>query len=257
MDIKDSISIITGGASGLGEATARSLVEKGGQVALIDLDNEKGEYLTAQLGDAAIFCPGDVSREKEMDAVIEKVKEAFGTIHIIVNCAGVGGDVKIVGKEGVMPLEAFNRTLQINLIGTFNVIRAAASTLMANNPNKKGERGVCINTSSIAAFDGQIGQSAYSSSKGGIVSMTLTLAREFAQHGIRVMTILPGIMDTPLLAKLPEKVRERLGLQVPFPPRLGEPSEFAFLACHIVENTYLNGEYIRLDGGLRMGFGRK
>lgn len=257
MEIKDSVSIITGGASGLGEATARTLVEKGGRVALIDMDQERGERLVAELGNAAIFCPGDVAQEKEMDGVVEKVKEAFGTFQVVVNCAGVGGDIKVVGKKGVMPLEAFNRTIQINLIGTFNVIRATASTLMENDPNNKGERGVYINTSSIAAFDGQVGQSAYSSSKGGIVSMTLTLAREFANNGIRVLTILPGIMDTPLLAQLPEKVRERLGLQVPFPPRLGEPSEFASLACHIVENTYLNGEYIRLDGGLRMAFGRK
>ncbi len=257
MDIKNSVAIITGGASGLGEATARALVERGGRVALLDLDKEMGERLASELGDAAIFCPGDVSNEKEVDGVVEKVKDAFGTFQVVVNCAGVGGDIKVVGKKGVMPLEAFNRTIQINLIGTFNVIRATASSLMENNPNNKGERGVYINTSSIAAYDGQVGQSAYSSSKGGIVSMTLTLAREFANNGIRVMTILPGVMDTPLLAKLPEKIRERLAMQVPFPPRLGEPSEFASLACHIVENAYLNGEHIRLDGGMRMGFGRK
>jgi len=257
MDIKNSAAIITGGASGLGEATARALIEKGGRVALIDLDRERGESLVAELGDAAVFCPGDVASEKEVDGIVDKVKEAFGTFQIVLNCAGVGGDIKVVGRDGVMPLEAFNRTIQINLIGTFNVIRATASTLMENNPNDKGERGVYINTASIAAQDGQVGQAAYSSSKGGIVSLTLTLAREFANNGIRIMTILPGIMDTPLLAKLPEKIRERLALQVPFPPRLGEPSEFASLACHIVENTYLNGEHIRLDGGLRMGFGRK
>ncbi len=257
MDIKNSVAIITGGASGLGEATARALVERGGRVALLDLDKEMGERLASELGDAAIFCPGDVSNEKEVDGVVEKVKDAFGTFQIVVNCAGVGGDIKVVGKKGVMPLEAFNRTIQINLIGTFNVIRATASSLMENNPNNKGERGVYINTSSIAAYDGQVGQSAYSSSKGGIISMTLTLARDFANNGIRIMTILPGVMDTPLLAKLPEKIRERLAMQVPFPPRLGEPSEFASLACHIVENAYLNGEHIRLDGGMRMGFGRK
>ncbi|MBL7212328.1 MAG: SDR family oxidoreductase [Desulfobacteraceae bacterium] len=257
MDIGNSAAIITGGASGLGEATARALVAKGGRVALIDLDRERGENLVAELGDAAVFCPGDVSNEKEVEGIVDKVKEAFGTFQIVLNCAGVGGDIKVVGRDGVMPLEAFNRTIQINLIGTFNVIRATASTLMDNNPDDKGERGVYINTASIAAQDGQVGQAAYSSSKGGIVSMTLTLAREFANNGIRIMTILPGIMDTPLLAQLPEKIRERLALQVPFPPRLGEPSEFASLACHIVENTYLNGEHIRLDGGLRMGFGRK
>ncbi|NQU16002.1 MAG: SDR family NAD(P)-dependent oxidoreductase [Desulfobacteraceae bacterium] len=257
MDIGNSAAIITGGASGLGEATARALVAKGGRVALIDLDRERGEKLVAELGDAAVFCPGDVSNEKEVEGIVDKVKEAFGAFQIVLNCAGVGGDIKVVGRDGVMPLEAFNRTIQINLIGTFNVIRATASTLMENNPDEKGERGVYINTASVAAQDGQVGQAAYSSSKGGIVSLTLTLAREFANNGIRTMTILPGIMDTPLLAQLPEKIRERLALQVPFPPRLGEPSEFASLACHIVENTYLNGEHIRLDGGLRMGFGRK
>ena len=253
METKRSKSIITGGASGLGEATARALVNSGGQVALIDLDQERGERLAAELGDSAIFCPGDVTREKEMDTTVEKIKKAFGTYHIVVNCAGIGGSVKIVGKEGVMPLERFKLTIQINLVGTFNVIRATASTLMANTPNEEGERGLYINTASIAAFDGQVGQAAYSSSKGGIVSMTLPLAREFAPDGIRVMTILPGIMDTPMLNKLPEKAKERLGQQVPYPPRLGKPAEFASLACHIVQNPYLNGEFIRLDGGLRMG----
>jgi 3-hydroxyacyl-CoA dehydrogenase/3-hydroxy-2-methylbutyryl-CoA dehydrogenase len=257
MEIKNSTSIITGGVSGLGEATARALVNSGGRVALIDLDQEKGEKLAAELGDAAIFCPGDVTREKQMDAAVGRIKEAFGTFHIVVNCAGIGGSVKIVGKEGIMPLERFNRTVQVNLHGTFIVIRATASTLMENDPNEEGERGVYINTSSIAAFDGQVGQAAYSASKGGVVSMTLTLAREFAANGIRIMTILPGIMDTPLLGELEERVRERLGKQVPFPPRLGKPVEFASLACHIVQNPYLNGEFIRLDGGLRMGFGRK
>jgi NAD(P)-dependent dehydrogenase (short-subunit alcohol dehydrogenase family) len=257
MDTTNSVAIITGGASGLGEATARSLVEKGSRVALIDMDQERGEKLVTELGDAAIFCPGDVSNEKEVEGIVETVKKTFGTFQVVINCAGVGGDIKIVGKEGVMPLEAFNRTIQINLVGTFNVVRATASTLMENNPNDKGERGVYINTASIAAQDGQVGQAAYASSKGGVVSLTLTLAREFANNGIRIMTILPGIMDTPLLGKLPENIRERLAKQVPFPPRLGDPSEFASLACHIIENTYLNGEHIRLDGGLRMGFGRR
>ncbi len=192
-----------------------------------------------------------------MDEVVEKIKEAFGTIHVVVNCAGIGGSVKIVGKEGIMPVESFNRTIQVNLVGTFNVIRATASTLMDNRANEEGERGVYINTSSIAATDGQVGQSAYSSSKGGIISMTLTLAREFAHDGIRIMTILPGIFHTPLLAKNPQKVLDRLSQQVPFPPRLGKPEEFASLVCHIIQNPYLNGECIRLDGGLRMGFGRK
>lgn len=257
MEINDTTSIITGGASGLGEATARALVGSGGRVALTDLNREKGEALASELGDAARFFPLNVAHHEEVDAVVEKIKKAFGTFHIVVNCAGIGGSVKIVGKNGVMPVDLFNNTVNVNLGGTFNVIRATASTLMENTPNGEGERGVYINTASIAAFDGQVGQAAYSASKGGIVSMTLTLAREFAHDGIRIMTILPGIFNTPLLAQLPEEVRERLGKQVPCPPRLGKPDEFASLACHIVKNAYLNGEFIRLDGGLRMGFGRK
>ncbi len=257
MELKNCTAVITGGASGLGEATARAIVKAGGKVALLDLDEERGPKLAEELGKTAIFFPADVTQEKGMDRVVEKIKESFGTFQAVVNCAGIGGSVKIVGKEGVMPLERFNRTIQINLIGTFNVIRATASTLMANTPNEEGERGVVINTASIAAFDGQIGQAAYSSSKGGVVSLSLTLAREFANNGIRIMAILPGIMDTPMLMKLDEVQRGRLAQQIPFPARLGKPAEFASLACHIIQNPYLNGEFIRLDGGLRMGFGRK
>jgi 3-hydroxyacyl-CoA dehydrogenase/3-hydroxy-2-methylbutyryl-CoA dehydrogenase len=257
MDIKNCTAVITGGASGLGEATARSIVKAGGKVALLDLDGERGPKLAEELGKTALFFPADVTQEDGMDRVVEKIKEAFGTFQAVVNCAGIGGSVKVVGKEGVMPLERFNRTVQINMIGTFNVIRATASTLMANTPNEEGERGVVINTASIAAFDGQIGQAAYSSSKGGVVSLSLTLAREFANNGIRIMSILPGIMDTPMMLRLDELKRERLAQQIPFPARLGKPAEFASLACHIIQNPYLNGEYIRLDGGLRMGFGRK
>jgi 3-hydroxyacyl-CoA dehydrogenase / 3-hydroxy-2-methylbutyryl-CoA dehydrogenase len=256
MDIKDCTSVITGGASGLGEATARFIVAAGGRVALLDMDREKGIKLAEELGKAAFFLEADVAQEEGMNRVVEKIKEAFGTFQVVVNCAGIGGSVKIVGKEGVMPLERFNRTLQVNLIGTFNVIRATAPTLMANRPNEEGERGLYINTASIAAFDGQIGQAAYSSSKGGVVSLTLTLAREFSSNGIRIMAILPGIMDTPMLNRLDAVKRERLAQQIPFPIRLGKPSEFASLACHIIQNPYLNGEFIRLDGGLRMGFGR-
>ena len=257
MELKNCTAVITGGASGLGEATARAIVKAGGKVALLDLDEERGPKLAEELGKTALFFPADVTQEEGMDRVVERIKEAFGTFQAVVNCAGIGGSVKIVGKEGVMPLERFNRTIQINLIGTFNVIRATASTLMANNPNEEGERGVVINTASIAAFDGQIGQAAYSSSKGGVVSLSLTLAREFANNGIRIMAILPGIMDTPMLMKLDEVQRGRLAQQIPFPARLGKPAEFASLACHIIQNPYLNGEFIRLDGGLRMGFGRK
>jgi 3-hydroxyacyl-CoA dehydrogenase / 3-hydroxy-2-methylbutyryl-CoA dehydrogenase len=257
MEIKDCVAVITGGASGLGEATARGFVQAGGRVALLDLDQERGQKLAADLKGSAQFFTADVTREKEMDQAVQKIKEAFGTFQVVVNCAGIGGSLKVVGKEGVMPLERFNSTVQINLVGTFNVIRATVPTLMENQPNEESERGVYINTASIAAFDGQIGQAAYSSSKGGVVSMALTLAREFAANGIRIMTILPGIMATPMLAKLDEKVQERLAQQVPFPARLGKPSEFASLACHIIQNPYLNGEFIRLDGALRMGFGRK
>ncbi len=257
MEIKSKRAIVVGGGSGLGEATARALIELGAQVAIIDLDKEKGEKLAGELGDAAAFFPADVSNEKEMDITVEKIKETFGSFHIVVNCAGIAGSVKVVGKEGILSVERYNRWIQVNLVGTFNVIRATAPTLMENISSEEGERGVYINTSSAAAIDGQTGQSAYSASKGGVVSMTLPLAREFANNGIRVMTILPGIFDTPLLAKNPEKVLERLAKQVPFPPRLGKPAEFASLVCHIVQNSYLNGEFIRLDGGLRMGFNRK
>jgi NAD(P)-dependent dehydrogenase (short-subunit alcohol dehydrogenase family) len=257
MEIKNSTAIITGGVSGLGAATARSLVEAGGRVALLDLNQELGEEIVADLGDNAVFFPVNVVNHEQVDAVVEKIKAAFGAFHTVINCAGIGGSVRIVGKDGLVPHEWFTNIVNVNLVGTFNLIRATVSTLMENPPNGEGERGVYINTSSIAAFDGQIGQAAYSASKGGVVSMTLTLAREFARDGIRIMTILPGIFDTPLLGQLPEDVRARLGLQVPFPPRLGRPEEFASLACEIVRNPYLNGESIRLDGGLRMGFGRK
>jgi NAD(P)-dependent dehydrogenase (short-subunit alcohol dehydrogenase family) len=257
MEIPKTKAIITGAASGLGEATVRLLIKSGCQVALLDLDKERGEQLATELGDRAIFFPVDISNEKEMDTIVERITESFGDFHIVVNCAGIGGSVKIVSNEGLLSVEQYNKWIRVNLIGTFNVIRATAQNLMQNTPNEEGERGVYINTASAAAIDGQVGQSAYSASKGGIVSMTLPLSREFANNGIRIMTILPGIFNTPLLAKNPQKVLDRLAKQVPFPDRLGRPEEFASLVCHIVQNPYLNGEYIRLDGGLRMGFGRK
>jgi len=257
MEIKNSVAIITGGVSGLGEAVARTLMDGGARVGLLDLNQELGDRMAAALGDRAMFLPVNVADHKEVDGAVEKIKAAFGTFHIVVNCAGIGGSVRVVGKEGVVSPGWFTHIVDVNLVGTFNLLHAAAPALMENSPHEEGERGVVINTSSIAAFDGQVGQSAYSASKGGIVSMTLTMTREFANNGIRVMTILPGIFETPLLGKLPENVRERLGRQVPFPPRLGKPKEFASLARHIIENPYLNGECIRLDGGLRMGFGRK
>jgi NAD(P)-dependent dehydrogenase (short-subunit alcohol dehydrogenase family) len=257
MKIQNVKAIVTGGASGLGEATVRALVARGGKVAIIDMDEEKGHRIARELAPSAFFHRADVSSDKQIDEVVEKIKRDLGGLNAVINCAGVGGSVKIMGKEGRMPMEKFTRILNINLLGTFVVIRATAPYLMENEPNEEGERGVIINTSSIAAFDGQIGQSAYSATKGGIVSMTLTHAREFANDGIRFMTILPGIMDTPLMKGLNPDALRRLSSQVPFPARLGKPSEFAHLAIAILENPYLNGEYIRLDGALRMGFGRK
>jgi NAD(P)-dependent dehydrogenase (short-subunit alcohol dehydrogenase family) len=257
MEIKASVIAITGGASGLGEAAARTFQAAGAKVAILDLNAEKGQALQKQLGQAARFYSLDVVKTQEVEQVLQRIKADFGVVHVVLNCAGLGGSMKISGKEGVMPMEWFTTRVNINLIGTFNLIRAAAPSMMENAPNSEGERGVVINTASIAAFDGQIGQSAYASSKGGIVSMALPLAREFANNGIRVMSILPGIMDTPLLAKNPPQVLEQLAKQVPFPPRLGKSVEFAKLAAHIIENPYLNGESIRLDGALRMGFNRK
>ena len=257
MEIKDNVAIITGGVSGLGEATARSIVNKGGKVALLDLNAERGADISSELGDSAIFLPLNVVQTEEVEKTVLKVIEKFGSVNVVINCAGLGGSRKIMGKEGKMPIEWFTSRVDINLVGTFNLIRAVAPFMMENEANEEGERGVCINTASIAAFDGQVGQSAYAASKGGIVSMTLSLAREFANNGIRVMSILPGIMDTPLLAKNPQAVLDRLAKQVPFPSRLGRATEFASLVCHIIENPYLNGESIRLDGALRMGFGRK
>ena len=257
MDIQNSVSMVTGGASGLGEATVRALVDKGGKVTILDLNEERGQQIADELGDAVIFLPLNVVETETAEQVAQKTREAFGSITTVINCAGLGGSMKIMGKGGKMPIAWFTSRVEINLLGTFNVIRAAVPYMMENEPNDEGERGVCINTASIAAFDGQVGQAAYASSKGGIVSMTLSLAREFANDGIRVMSILPGIMDTPLLAKNPREVLDRLAKQVPFPARLGKAKEFASLACHIIENPYLNGEYIRLDGALRMGFSRK
>jgi 3-hydroxyacyl-CoA dehydrogenase/3-hydroxy-2-methylbutyryl-CoA dehydrogenase len=257
MDIKNSVALVTGGASGLGEATVRALVDRGGKVAILDLNEERGRQITDELGETALFLPLDVVDTTSAEQVAEKTKEAFGSITTVINCAGLGGSKKIVGKKGVMPVDYFTTRVDINLLGTFNLIRAAAPYMMENDPNDDGERGVFINTASIAAFDGQAGQAAYAASKGGIVSMTLPLAREFANDGIRVMSILPGIMDTPLLARNPQEILDRLAKQVPFPPRFGKAKEFASLACHIIENPYLNGEFIRLDGALRMGFGRK
>ena len=252
MEIKDSVAIITGGASGLGEACVRALLGEGGKVAILDFAEERGQKVASELGDDALFCLTDITKEEDVQAAIDKTVEAFGAVHIAVNCAGVGIPAKVLGKEGPMSMNHFNKVVQINLMGTMNVVRLAAEKMVKNQGNDDGEKGVVVNVASVAAFDGQIGQAAYSASKAGVAGMTLPIAREFAEYGIRIMTIAPGIFLTPMLQSLDEKVQEALGKMVPFPKRLGQPSEFAALVQHIVENSMLNGEVIRLDGALRM-----
>ena len=252
MKVEGSVALVTGGASGLGEATVRTLLAAGGRAVILDRPQSNGEALAKSLGANAAFAPGDVTDSAQVQAAVQKCVDAFGTVHIAVNCAGVGAAMKTVSKQGPMPLEIFSKVIEINLIGTFNVIRLAAARMAQNKPGNDGERGVIINTASAAAFDGQIGQVAYSASKGGVVGMTLPIARDLASLGIRVVTIAPGTFDTPMLAMLPDSQRQALAAQIPFPPRLGKPGEFAALALHIVENVVLNGETIRLDGALRM-----
>jgi NAD(P)-dependent dehydrogenase (short-subunit alcohol dehydrogenase family) len=252
MKIEGSVALVTGGASGLGEATVRKLVAGGGKAVILDRSNSAGAELAKTLGSGAEFAAADVTREADVVAAVALAVERFGTIHVAVNCAGVGAAMRTVTKQGPMPLEMFAKVIEINLIGTFNVTRLAAAQMARNTPNEEGERGVVVNTASAAAFDGQIGQAAYSASKGGVVAMTLPIARDLASLGIRVLTIAPGTFDTPMLAMLPEPQRQALAAEIPFPSRLGRPSEFAALACHIVENPMLNGETIRLDGALRM-----
>ncbi|MGZ3578112.1 MAG: 3-hydroxyacyl-CoA dehydrogenase [Syntrophales bacterium] len=252
MDVKSCKAIITGGASGLGEACVRNLVSLGGKAAILDFDATKGEKLAAELGNNVIYANTDVTGEESVQAAIKKAMDAFGAINVVINCAGVGDPGKVLSKKGPMALSFFNRVVQINLVGTFNVIRLAVEQMVKNTGNKDGEKGVIINTASVAAFDGQIGQPAYSASKAGVVGMTLPIARECAEYGIRVMTIAPGLFNTPMLAQLPEAAREALGKMVPFPQRLGEPMEYAKMVQHIIENPMLNGEVIRLDGAIRM-----
>lgn len=253
MELQNAVAVVTGGASGLGAATAQRFLQHGARVVLLDRDEERGAAAARTMGDNALFVQTDVTSENAVQQAIDAAVARFGGLHIVVNCAGVGSAMRVVGKEGPMPLDVFSTTIQINLIGTFNVIRLAAAQMINQDAlNPEGERGVIINTASVAAYDGQIGQAAYSASKGAIVGMTLPIAREFARHGIRVMTIAPGLFDTPLLAALPEAARISLGQQVPFPSRLGNPAEYALLAQQIVENPMLNGEVIRLDGAIRM-----
>ncbi|WP_144672696.1 SDR family NAD(P)-dependent oxidoreductase [Arthrobacter sp. U41] len=275
MDIKGTVALITGGASGLGAATARRLFDAGASVVLVDLPTSAGDAFAAELnawgevhvdapgaGDRkeaahkAVFVPADVTSEDEVQAAVDAAV-ALGPLRIVVNCAGIATPGKVLGREGVLPLESFNRVIQINLVGTFNVIRLAAAAMAATEPagTELGgpERGVIINTASVAAFDGQIGQPAYAASKGAVHAMTLPIARELARSLIRVVTIAPGIFETPMMAGLPQEAQDSLGQQVPHPSRLGKPAEYANLAAHIVENAMLNGETIRLDGAIRMG----
>jgi NAD(P)-dependent dehydrogenase (short-subunit alcohol dehydrogenase family) len=250
MQIEGSSALVVGGASGLGEATARRLHEQGAVVTVADVNAERGAALASELGVRFVAC--DVREETQVQAAVEPAAQAEGGLRIAICCAGTGWAQKLAGSKGPHPLMPFETIIQINLIGTFNVLRFAASAMIATEPLEDGERGVCVNTASIAAFDGQIGQIAYSASKGGVVGMTLPAARDLARHGIRVNTIAPGLFDTPLLAALPEEARQKLAAGVPFPKRLGAPPEYAQLACQIVENRMLNGEVIRLDGTLRM-----
>jgi NAD(P)-dependent dehydrogenase (short-subunit alcohol dehydrogenase family) len=250
MNVAGSSALITGGASGLGAATARRLASQGARVVIADLNREAGLALEQELG--ARFVETDVADDASMRQAIDAVRAAYGALHILVCCAGVATPAKVLGKDGPLDLQRFARVIQINLIGTFNAIRLAAELMAENTPNAEGERGVIISTASVAAFDGQIGQPAYSASKAGVAGMTLPIARELARYGIRVISIAPGIFDTPMLASLPEPARAALGQQVPFPPRLGRPDEYAALAQQIIENTMLNGETIRLDGAIRM-----
>lgn len=252
MQVKDSVVVVTGGASGLGEATVRQFVEKGAKAAIFDLAEEAGNKLAAELGDGVIFVKTNVTDAGSVQNAVNTTVEKLGGIHFVINCAGIATVQKVLGKKGVMPLEDFNKVIQINLVGVFNVIRLAAEKMINNTPNEDGERGVVINTSSIAAFEGQVGQAAYTASKGGVAAMTLPIAREFADYGIRVMGIAPGIFGTPMLGVLPEKAQISLGNMIPFPKRLGKPSEFARLALDIVENPMMNGFVIRIDGAIRM-----
>lgn len=249
MQIQDNVFIITGGASGLGAATARMLAENGGKVVLADVQVDAGEKLAAELQGKFVKC--DVTSEADGKAVLQAAQE-LGTLRGLINCAGVAPSVKTVGKDGPHPLDIFQRTININLIGTFNMARLAADAMAQSEAGEHGERGVIINTASVAAYDGQMGQVAYAASKAAIAGMTLPMARDLSRFGIRVMTIAPGIFETPLLLNMPQEVQDALGRMVPFPPRLGKPSEYAHLAKTIIENTMLNGESIRLDGAIRM-----
>jgi NAD(P)-dependent dehydrogenase (short-subunit alcohol dehydrogenase family) len=252
MELRSSVALVSGGASGLGEACVRRFVAQGAKVVIVDLNEARGQALAQELGDLVRYVKANVADETDIQKAVDTAIEVFGSLQIAINCAGIGSASKTISKEGPHSLDIFQKVIQVNLVGTFNVIRLAAWAMDKNNPNAEGERGVIINTASVAAFDGQIGQAAYSASKGGVVGMTLPIARDLARNGIRVVTIAPGLFLTPLLATLPDEAIDSLGKQVPFPPRLGNPAEYAHLAQSIVENVMLNGEVIRLDGAIRM-----
>lgn len=252
MQIQGTTALITGGASGLGEAAARRLHGAGANVVLVDVQQDKGGALAKQLGAKARYIKADVCSAEQMQAAVSEAATAFGALHFAILCAGIGGARRILSKEGPMPLEQFQRIVNVNLIGHFNAARLATEVMQRNTPNADGERGVVVMTASVAGYEGQIGQCSYSASKGGIIGLTVPMARDLAGLGIRVMTIAPGLFDTPLLAALPEEAKQSLGRQVPFPPRLGKPSEYAQLIQSIIENPMLNGEVIRLDGAIRM-----
>ena len=252
MNVNGCVAVVTGGASGLGEACVRMLADNGAKVVILDLATNKGEQIAAELGEQASFVKTNVTSEEDVQRAVEVAVDKFGAIHVAINCAGIGIPAKVLGKEGPMSMSDFDKVMKVNLMGTMNVIRLAGQKMAANSPNEEGERGVIINTSSIAAWEGQIGQASYSASKAAITGITLPIAREFAELGIRVMTIAPGLFDTPMLQELPDKVKDSLARMVPFPSRFGRPSEFAMLAKHIIENPMLNGTTIRLDAALRM-----
>lgn len=252
MEMIDVVALVTGGASGLGEATVRNIVAKGGSAIIADLQDERAEQLTEELGEQVAFVKTDVTSEEYAQKAVDETVAKFGKINALVNCAGIAIGERTVSKNGAHRLASFTKVIDVNLIGTFNMIRLAAEKMQANEPNEHGERGIIINTASVAAFDGQMGQAAYSASKGAIVGMTLPIARDLAASGIRVMTIAPGLFETPLFAQLPEEVKSALGKMTPFPSRLGYPAEYAQLTESIITNPMLNGETIRLDGAIRM-----
>lgn len=253
MDINGIVALVTGGASGLGAAAVEMLVAKGAKVVIADMNEEKGNELAAKLGDKAVFVKDNVTVTAENEAAVAAAIEKFGKLDVLVNAAGIGSASKIIGKDGPTVLDWFKMVVDINLVGGFDIMRLSAWQMSKNEPNANGERGVMINVASVAAFDGQMGQAAYSASKAGVVGMTLPIARDLSREGIRVLTIAPGIFDTPMMALLPQAARDSLGAQVPFPKRMGNPDEFASLVCQMVENSYLNGETVRLDGAIRMG----